>query len=221
MDHDANFVGDRLRLATFLRIVELEMPQRPSRFKRRLEPVDIENHKSDHLGSTHVESPTVEARTYGETPGPTSTAPKSPRRESVQEPTHYQNTNTILEDREATPRSPMPTGSVFNISRSPTSVNPCLGFEDSTSVQDKHGLVAKATNKGVKRQSGSAQVLKVEKAYCKATGFTNTRKRRLPVNGLALLRTTTTDGLPEPSVRNLERLVRGPFVHANNGAGRR
>jgi hypothetical protein len=27
-----------------------------------------------------------------------------------------------------------------------------------------------------------------------------TRKRKLPVNGLALLRTTTSDGLPEPGV---------------------
>jgi hypothetical protein len=36
MADDANFVGGRLRLAAFLRTVEDDVPQRPSRFKRRL-----------------------------------------------------------------------------------------------------------------------------------------------------------------------------------------
>jgi hypothetical protein len=35
MDDDANFCGGRLRLTAFLRIVEHNMPQRPTRFKRR------------------------------------------------------------------------------------------------------------------------------------------------------------------------------------------
>lgn len=43
------------------------------------------------------------------------------------------------------------------------------------------------------------------KALSGNQGSSHTRKRRLPVNQLALLRTTSSQGLPDPSVRSINR----------------
>jgi hypothetical protein len=45
---------------------------------------------------------------------------------------------------------------------------------------------------------------KAAKAPTRNQGSSHTRKRRLPVNELALLRTTSSRGLPHPSVRSVD-----------------
>jgi hypothetical protein len=118
MADDANFCGGRLRLAAFLRVVEYDMPQRPSRLKRRIMPL--------------VEELPVNAAAC-EPKGATTTTKAS-----------------------IATRIP--------------------------------------------------QVLRAKVSSGRSRAPPRTRKRRLPVNGLALLRTTTSDGLPEPGVRSVMNL---------------
>jgi hypothetical protein len=191
MDHDANFVGGRLRLATFLRVVELEMPQRPSRFQRRMQSVGHQSQVSIRLPSGDIEPPTVAASMDGETFD------------------QHKETGSLFDNREATPKSTVPAGSVFEVPRSPTSADPCSGFDHFSSLHGEHEPGAKGTTDQLEKRSRSARRLKDQQVYYKATGSSSTRKRRLPVHGLALLRTTTTDGLPKPSVRNSNGLLVG------------
>jgi hypothetical protein len=124
MVDDVNFCGGQLRLAAFLRVVEYDMPQRPSRLKRRIMPL---------------------------------------------------------------------------VDQFPVNAAAC----------EPNGA-ANATE-----ASAATQIPQVSRA--KVSGRSRaplrTRKRRLPVNGLALLRTTTTDGLPEPGVRSV--MIVSWFWHAD------
>jgi hypothetical protein len=201
MDHDANFVGGRLRLATFLRVVELEMPQRPSRFQRRMQSVGHQSHVSIRLLSGDIEPPIVPASMDEEMRKPTCTAVRLFETESVKRPDHHKETGSLFDSREVTPRTTVPAGSVFEVPHSPTSADPCSGFDDVGSLRGEHEPDAKGTTNQLEKRSQSARRLKVQKASYKVTGSSNTRKKSLPVHGLALLRTTTTDGLPKPSVR--------------------
>ncbi|KAF1846616.1 uncharacterized protein K460DRAFT_127088 [Cucurbitaria berberidis CBS 394.84] len=132
MPHDANFAGDRLRLASFLRVMEKGMPQRPSRFKQRLQGVDQ----------------------------PDTSRPFSPGSLGL--------TNTVEEAAIA------------------------KGTE-AFQVDDNQMLVVNGDIvHGNPRSPASS----------KPRGVSSARKRHLPVQELALLRTTTSDGLPEPSDAN-------------------
>jgi hypothetical protein len=115
MADDANFYGGRLRLTAFLRVVEHDRPQRPSRLKRRIMPLVEE----------------------------------IPLNVAAWEPKGAANTT------------------------------------------------AAATATQIPRVS------RVTVSSGRSRAPLRTRKRRLPVNGLALLRTTTSDALPEPGVRGV------------------
>jgi hypothetical protein len=112
MTDDANFCDGRLRLRAFLRVVENDMPQRPSRFKRR-----------------HMQ--------------PAENAPFDP-----------------------------------------------AGHEPKASAN-----ITKAAN-----TTPVPHQTEIRKSSTRSREPLRTRKRKLPVNCLALLQTTTSDGLPEPGV---------------------
>jgi hypothetical protein len=119
MDHDANFVGGRLRLATFLRVVKLEMPQRPSRFQRRMQSVGHQSHVSVRLLSGDIEPPIVAASMDEEMRKPTCTAVRLSETESVKRADHYKETGSLFDNREVTPKSTVPAGSVFEVPARP------------------------------------------------------------------------------------------------------
>jgi hypothetical protein len=63
-----------------------------------------------------------------------------------------------------------------------------------------------------KREASFATTTMIERASGRIKELSSTRKRRLPVHALALLRTTTLEGLPSPSVRNFYRCHSGKAV---------
>jgi hypothetical protein len=150
MADDANFVGGRLRLAAFLRVVENDMPQRPSRFKRRLPPKD-----------------------YAREPNPA----ELPRIG-----------DDVLLDTE------------FDLQRSGAAHVDAGKHEGSGSACAKGQYTSPKIEQRTEKTKRVPRVAKLKKQSSGLHRFPDSRTRRLPVNGLALLRTTTSDGLPEPGV---------------------
>lgn len=156
MPHDANFVDNRLRLATFLRLVQHGMPQRPARLKRR-HPATCEQSQAPGATPTNQHHPLITAKVGDKVASLDSTGVDGLSPESQHDATE----NQCPSQRCA---SPAPD-------------------EQLTST----------------RTSAPKSVLR--KVNDVSSSYTSTRRRRLPVMGLALHRTTTTDGLPEPEVR--------------------
>ncbi|KAF1919693.1 hypothetical protein BDU57DRAFT_536642 [Ampelomyces quisqualis] len=151
MADDANFCNGRLRLIAFLRVVEHDLPQRPSRFKQRM-PLAGEEH-----GRT-VASELLEAES----------ALRIPR------------------VREEVPS--LDVEAEFDAPRSPALVE--VGSNESIAVSDIAVLG---------HRNSIAHPQRADKPL--SAGHPNppsTQKRRFPVKGLALLRTTTSHGLPDP-----------------------
>lgn len=173
MTQEADFCGDRLRLSAFLRVVADGMPQRPTRFKRRSRGIDHRLGSSGQHDTDHVD------------------ARSSPAQKAAHEQCHN---NT----------------SILDVVRSPSPQLPELAAEDFRSVtraksgsqkdREQSEDVQPSENQ---RQTGErTSVTAVTKSLKKPRKIPSTRKRRhLPVNGLALLRSTSSDGLPLPSVR--------------------
>ena len=152
MADDANFCGGRLRLAAFLRVVENDMPQRPSRFKRRVPLVEEMPRELNHnlVGIADFSVATND----------------------------YDN-----------PRLSTPTDSNLN--------------SDDPDAGTNKGRPTTKPTKQARQKSGVAHTSRAKGSSSKSHKPSSTRKRWLPVNSLALLRTTTSDGLPEPSVRGV------------------
>jgi hypothetical protein len=98
--------------------------------------------------------------------------------------------------------------SIYDVPLSPTSTEPrsSPASGDDQDVYERQSPVQRQpdTNRSAKFAKAGTAVpvkVKVKKASRKPLGSSSTRKRRLPVNELALLRTTTSDGLPQPGVR--------------------
>ncbi|KAH5441182.1 hypothetical protein HBI47_044040 [Parastagonospora nodorum] len=168
MIDDANFVGGRLRLTAFLRVVEGDIPQSPSRLKRRaapikqpdsIEPIPIgAPHPSDSIIVNALES----------------------RQENVSAEVFAQ------------------AGTIFDLPRWPTTTDSGSGLQNGKETKsfDSRRTPAKAT-KATKKQI--ARIAKVKESFSTYHKPQEKRKRRLPVKGLTLFRTTTSDGgLPEP-----------------------
>jgi hypothetical protein len=173
MADDANFVGGRLRLAAFLRTVEDDVPQRPSRFKRRL--------SSKHF----VREPdSAEIPCIGDDVLP-----------DVSEQDRSRGAAGGVSAEEA----PIP-GTEFDLPRSGAADVVAGKHDGSDSACAKRQYSSAKTEKRTKNTKQVARVAKLKKQSSVLHKSSDTRKRRLPVNGLALLRTTTSDGLPEPGV---------------------
>ncbi|KAH6614218.1 hypothetical protein C7974DRAFT_72912 [Boeremia exigua] len=169
--YEADFCGDRLRLSAFLRVVGDGMPQRPTRFKRRLRH---SHHFSEGLGQDYSDR-------NGERANPTQ---KSTRE-------GHSNDKFIIEaSRSSKPKL--------------------------NTLRSEHRPQAPALNNGNEHTRGrleDSQPTDTEEQAVKLTSITAVtrsptkphtvpqirNRRRLPVNQLALLRTTSSDGLPQPS----------------------
>jgi hypothetical protein len=172
MTQEADFCGDRLRLSALLRVVGEGMPQRPTRFRRRL--VDPNN----SLDSSNQRDSGL--------PVPKSPSDPDPALEQCSE-------NTIL-----------------TVVRSLVLQSPELEAEDLHSASQKGSIPQRDCDQCEHVQQSPVQKQSVKRSSNRTTmkptqeprKISSTRKRRhLPVNELALLRTTSSDGLPLPSVR--------------------
>jgi hypothetical protein len=187
MTDDANFCNGRLRLTAFLRVVEDGMPPRPSRFKRRV----------PFGGSSPQDSAFSE-------PVHTEACPEYLKHSTV--------TQASGLNMEVTPGVPSAPDVQFDMPRSPTptqlyvcpgsSKHLRLGSSDEESASERQTVAHAIPQATTDQQAVHASKVRIESSRPQKS--TDTRKRRLPVTGLALVRTTTSDGLPDPSVR--ERL---------------
>ncbi|KAH8728724.1 hypothetical protein GQ44DRAFT_824004 [Phaeosphaeriaceae sp. PMI808] len=179
MADDADFYGGRLRLAAFLRVVDNGMPQRPSRFKQRVPLVESQPHEltvhepSDMEGTDKLSN----ALRSNLSLVATDIVQTDSQAEAVFE-LGISRSSTLLDQR---------------IDCDKHDIN---GRKDRSSVDEKRTR-AKAT-KSSHKNIRDVQIPAGNKSSSPTCKASFTRKRQLPVNGLALMRTTTSDFLPEP-----------------------
>jgi hypothetical protein len=166
MAGDTNFCDGRLRLTAFLRVMEHGLPQRPSRFKRR-----VPRAGEDYRGTAATDR--AESGTVSKTSG---NPEKSP---------------SLAADAGLNlPHCPPPPAEV-TIDESNTIPDRTLTEQRKTKV-DKARLL-EMESIAHPRQANEH----LTAGYSRPS---STRKRRLTVKGLALVRTTTSNGLPDPVV---------------------
>lgn len=200
MADNANFAGDRLRLASFLRVVGKGMPQRPSRFKRR--PQDIVDRPYAYSSASPNRNNSASSNLNKST-GP-STLSFTNKAETAGASKGTQNLHANVHQRS----EPAMNGDAANIDYhqqmpaelclSPNIDNTRHDAGDSQSSSQPRLNPLPIKNNRKKAQI--RRVLKTKGTSNSPRGTLCTRTRRLSVNGLALLRTTTSDGLPAPSV---------------------
>jgi hypothetical protein len=184
MADDTNFCDGRLRLTAFLRAVENGMPARPSRFKRRVPLEETSPQDFAFPEPLHTEE------SAGYLPNSTRSRTPGPSREATSEVSSAQETDLD------TARSP----TSMRIQVYPDSykhLGPGSGNEES----DREQPTATPTISHASIDEQAVHAWKVKTRSNRPLKATDTRKRRLPTTGLALVRTTTSDGLPDPSVR--------------------
>lgn len=176
MADDTNFCDGRLRLTAFLRVAEHDLPQRPSRFKRRM-PLTGE----EHSGTAALER--AESESEPETPSNPDEHP-----------------SLAVGAEIAPPHSPAPPD---------VTPNESIAISDRTVVEPQKPTIGKdrIRNKGpIARRQRADEPLSAGRLKT-----SRTPKRRLPLNTLPLLRTTTSDGLPDPVVRSVQ-IVPSPCI---------
>jgi hypothetical protein len=202
--NDANFCNGRLRLATFLRVVDSDMLQRPRRFRKRVPLCDEE---PAEVNGGPVQAHECSAATMSaQVDSPVSRRTSLDNGDAPDEAQSHGETaaDTLPSDGHVAPSSE------YDIPRSPSSIGPTVdrdnGADTATGPDEELVVVNDQTStqntKRVRKKAVVAQIPSTRKAPNKSHESSSTRKRRLPVNGLALLRTTTSDGLPEPGVRS-------------------
>jgi hypothetical protein len=180
MSLNANFNGDRLHLASFLRAVE-NIPHRPSRFKRR-------------------EAVTVQST------GPQNNIfhPDMNMFEPADAPLRLDRDEAWLP-----PDSPLRTPTEITHTEGAIAIGGAFEQKDPYTFQHSangHCALQKFDTQSMQqalRKGTAVYKSKAKKAHPQPQGDSSTRIRQLPVNGLALVRTSTIDGLPEPSVRTI------------------
>jgi hypothetical protein len=214
MAHDANFVGNRLRLSAFLQCVEHgEMPARPLRFRQRRQILDMSfSALAPGPSRAHCSPPLLKA--YNESP---VLASKSPAEAGAVKSNAHDEAATTDRPLHTNVKGPMNAPSTYDIPCSPTAdLN-----STPSSIDDRDSRNSPVTEQCsleprsfllFERHATCALPTTVEKAPGNTTGLLSARNRRLPVHELALLRTTTLDGLPLPSVRNFGRWYRKKLV---------
>lgn len=166
----SDFCGDRLRLSAFLRVVGDGMPQRPTRFKRRLQ--DTLNGLEGSTLSCHNVSCSIEQ--HDPKHKAESLSPDVVFLDTTQSPLPEQSTPPVVDDL------PPPI---------------CSETDDVSRWRCEHLQLPNTRQQTAKR----TPPITLPRS---PRNVSSTRKRqRLPVNELALLSTTSSDGLPQPSVR--------------------
>jgi hypothetical protein len=186
MVDNTNFCDGRLRLTAFLRVVENGMPPRPSRFKRRVPLEETSPQDSAFSEAVYTEESPEDL------PNSTSSRTSGPNTDATSEVPSAQKT-----DLEVTcSLTPM------RLRVYPDSYRH-LGAGSSNEESDCEQPTAIHAISQASTYELAVPVSKVKTKSSRPSKATDTRKRRLPTTGLALVRTTTSDGLPDPSVREL------------------
>ncbi|KAF2263355.1 hypothetical protein CC78DRAFT_284712 [Lojkania enalia] len=202
MAHDQNFCGNRLRLSTFLRVVKENTLRPPSRFQRHAQYV-----AQIHAGEDQISSGSCDLGRYivPSTGAPVEASCKHANLEgaSPRRPPSDCNCSELLQPASgcASPGSSGDTW-VAQISKLTSSqVDLVLHIDDKNRKDFRHEFASHQQVQTSER-SGNDIVYKVKPrgVDIPAHNSPSTRRRRLPVNELALKRTTTVDGLPDRTV---------------------
>jgi hypothetical protein len=205
MAHDANFVGNRLRLSAFLQCVE-----HGDRSFSALAPGPSRVHCSAPVLKMYNEPPVLASRSPAE-----AGAVKSNVHDEAaitDRPLH-----TNVEEYRLLLERPMGVPSTYDIPCSPTadlsSTPASVDDRDShnSPVKEQCSLEPKSFSV-FQQHTTCAPPTIVDNAPGNIKGLSSARNRRLPVHELALLRTTTLDGLPLPCVRNSGRWYRKKLI---------
>ncbi|KAH7089025.1 hypothetical protein FB567DRAFT_323024 [Paraphoma chrysanthemicola] len=198
MCDDANFRGGRLRLTAFLRVVENGIPERPSRFKRRVpSAAPLSETTKQHMN--YIETSSID------TPAHTRCQPSSSGLPQMSRDVRVVLSSDVARGAPGTDVSP---GGLLNPLTSKVSVHDPL--RTSTPAASSRESGENKTEEDFNRSETSvvANVIESARAPQKSKkdsnktnshGSSSTRKRRLPVQSLPLVRTITIDGLPDPS----------------------
>jgi hypothetical protein len=188
MAHDANFVGNRLRLSAFLLCVEQRaIPTCPSRFTRPPQALEGNDSRVPIYPRVHCDVPAREA--CNESP---ALASRLSAKTGI--------ISSDVDEKTADLRS-----SQFSTNE-----------QGSRDIPEQHNYHSEPKSFSLSKTNASIAASNVvDKPSGNIKGLASTRKRRLPVHELALLRTTTLDGQPLPGVRNFQRCGHKKFSVAN------
>lgn len=181
MAQEADFCGGRLRLSAFLRVVGDGMPQRPTRFRRRQRAAD----DFPEASTSHATDCTDMRITVIQ------------HEEISHEDEHFKDTSvldtshsTLPEHPTLAPEDPLPESTIDSGVQSGGCQQP---------EADQHPIAQRKAGK----RTPTALTTNSPSEPCKM--LSTRKKRRLPVNELALLRTTSSNSLPRPSVRSMSQ----------------
>lgn len=192
MAHQESFGGHHLRLSAFLRVVD-NIPKQPSRFRKQIQQQSLSDDKLTNTDSPFAHTAQLDLDHGSEQLQVlTSFDDEAKQSEygditrSVTLPVHVPVEIPHLGDEEAPYTDyPLRTSDSYNV----TATN---NLQSTDLLLRKDPVVDKS---------------KVNKADGADLRILSARERRLPVDELTLVRTTTADGLPDPSV--------GKFVVSN------
>lgn len=185
---DANFHNGRLRLAAFLRVVESDMPKRPSRFKRRFHTPE-EGLQEPNGPPVLEEAELITKQEEIGAPTGSDAAKHMIRPDAVPLPSEYDLPRSMSPDQSGPERSHSHADFARSANTGTPEVDEPQAVKHRKHLRKKPDITQSPSNTRVAKVPGRSSA---------------TRKRRLPVIGLALLRTTTSDGLPEPAVGVLQ-----------------
>ena len=172
MSQEADFCGGRLRLTAFLRVVGDGMPPRPTRFRRRPHAADNGLDVSTSREAGTTDTGEIITPDLGKRSNDTPTLG-----------TPHLDSSVHLTSE---PEHPLPESMVGSRDQRG-------GHQESQTNQQSSSLQKTEKRTRITITTNSSSKL------CKTPSAR--KKRRLPVNELALLRTTSSNGLPQPSVR--------------------
>lgn len=192
MAHETNFCGDRLRMSAFLRVMEYGIPPRPRRFRHRVQVVEEPAYESYSVTTDQTFSPMVisSEQSIHNIPHPLTTEASTPNAEA-NHVRHSSLSNAPAIDAD----------SIHEIQYLPAPAEPYRGPVKDNHLESARPLQQHSNILTFNRYQQGPET-NAHKTPSKPYGSSIIRKRRLPVTGLALLRTTTSDGLPAPSVRS-------------------
>jgi hypothetical protein len=224
MAHGANFVGNRLRLSAFLLCVEQRaIPNRPSRFTRPPQTLEANDSRVPIYPRMHCDVPARDA--CNESPALASrlSAKTGTISSDVDEKTAIVDVpqQSAVEDGQQPVLDSLTNAPpIFDTVRSSTpdlrSSQFSTNEQGSRDIPEQHKYHIEPKSFSLSKTNASIAASNVvDKTSGNIKGLASTRKRRLPVHELALLRTTTLDGLPLPGVRNFQRCGHKKFPVAN------
>ncbi|KAF2473801.1 uncharacterized protein BDR25DRAFT_125267 [Lindgomyces ingoldianus] len=188
MVHDESFCGDRLRMSSFLRVIA-NMPPRPARFRRHEKQADQQSHAMyDEVGLNQFE----ELKTHKFSSQNPALASHDSSTEVCDSLARLASAQSLLMVAGRAERSEAENGSA-----------PDTG----NGVHKPSGAQSTAPRARKDHYSYQTKTNKSKHASGRRSG---TRRRMLPVNELALVRTTTTDGLPDPSEEDV--ILKSPIT---------